>query len=520
MPTPTAHLLLTVNGGAPTSGGITAVTGDVIQLSAMSTIGWSASSTRWEITGFPAGFALPSGWSSVTADGHTIYYWIGNTNPPPFTLGTWGKYMLRLLVNGGGGAKTDISTAIEVLSTNGLHDLGHDEEGQFGGSAEKWAKHARANLRVIDAALAAAGGSVSDITDTAPIVVTETSPGVFDVAINAGVAATANYVVQRNASGEVEQRLNAVGETAALAASITNATTSTGPSPQWSGIFGLQGREASVSDRAVWMGLQTRNAGETSPVKLSILSKLGAGAWTEVATIDGLGAVAATSMTLVSFVSAPSVYATNVFGTDSGSLNVEVGSGSMITVKVNAVTVATITGGEYDIAIPLRLPTTAPTSARQVSATAAGRLQVYVAGAARELPTFADVPQRGNLPKTTDSDPLTSELAESTVFTGSPYDLVGAIVQFFTNAALTADDTNYATFTVRVRAPDGTLVSTATAVSTTTGDTGDWTAFVPVILGASLTVDAGNIVTVQMAKVNGGVSVPSGQFDFYGSRAS
>ena len=155
--TPYAKLLIRVNGGAPQSGGITAATGDVIQLEAESTVGWSSAS-RWEISGFPSGFALPAGWLSETAGGHTVYYYLGNTPPPAFTLGPWGKYMPALHVNGGGGQKTDVSTAISVPSPSGLIDLGHDELEQFG-RREGWAKDQRANLRVLEAGLGGGGGA-------------------------------------------------------------------------------------------------------------------------------------------------------------------------------------------------------------------------------------------------------------------------------------------------------------------------------------------------------------------------
>lgn len=157
--TPYAKLLIRVNGGAPQSGGITAATGNVIQLEAESTVGWSSAS-RWEIYGFPSGFALPAGWLSETTGGHTVYYYLGNTPPPAFTLGPWGKYMPALHVNGGGGERTDTSTALSVPSPSGLLDLGHLEEKQFGGTEEGWARDQRANLRIFETGLGGGGAGV------------------------------------------------------------------------------------------------------------------------------------------------------------------------------------------------------------------------------------------------------------------------------------------------------------------------------------------------------------------------
>lgn len=174
MPTPTATLRVSVNGGAPTTGGITAAAGDTVQFSFANTTGWR-NNCRLELS-FPAGFTLPAGWSSETVGGHTVYYVLGNTTPPVITLGPWGKYMAKLIVNGG--VATDESTAISVPSPGGLLDLGHREAGQFGGPAEGWAKDQRANLRVIESGLSDGGGGLT-LVETYP-----TEAGQFYVAAN------------------------------------------------------------------------------------------------------------------------------------------------------------------------------------------------------------------------------------------------------------------------------------------------------------------------------------------------
>ena len=91
---PFAQARVSLNGGASAVGGITAAGGDVVQLSATSTVAWRTQ--KWEIYEYPAGFALPSGWS---ADANGSYYSYAVT-PAPFTLpaisSLWGKWMLRL----------------------------------------------------------------------------------------------------------------------------------------------------------------------------------------------------------------------------------------------------------------------------------------------------------------------------------------------------------------------------------------------------------------------------------------
>lgn len=169
-----------------------------------------------------------------------------------------------------------------------------------------------------------------------------------------------------------------------------------------------------------------------------------------------------------------------------------------------------------------RIQNTTPTAMRQVSTASDGRLRVYAEGAARSCPTFYDVPQEGDLPKLADSIPG-DVMAERVLFTGSPYDIPSAFVSFWPDAPLTADDTNYAEFTIRVRDGAGSPADFTGAATTQTaggGGTDDWDAFVAVPLVSGISVPAGAIVTVEMEKILAGVSVPSGKFKFHGRRAS
>lgn len=151
--TPYAKLFVSINSGALADDGITAAVSDTVDLSAESTVGWPASGSgapRWEIYGFPPSFTVPAGWSTDATTG--AYYYLG-TSPPQFTLTVWGKYMLRLLVQGGGGDKTDESTAITVPDATGLQDLGYRETSQFNAG---WDDDQRANLRIIATGLGVA----------------------------------------------------------------------------------------------------------------------------------------------------------------------------------------------------------------------------------------------------------------------------------------------------------------------------------------------------------------------------
>lgn len=80
-------------------------------------------------------------------------------------------------------------------------------------------------------------------------------------------------------------------------------------------------------------------------------------------------------------------------------------------------------------------------------------------------------------------------------------------------AALTADDTDYATITVRKRDGAGGAASVIASVTTKiTGGSGNWTAFVPVSLGTITNADllAGDILTVEITKAASGVAIPIG----------
>jgi hypothetical protein len=178
--TPYAKLLASINAGPPQDGAITtAAAGDTVQLSAESTAQWDLSTPpRWEIYSYPPGWSGPaSGWTTEsvalptggTAD---VYTYLGLGPPPAFDLPAapeWGKTLYRLTVQGGllnGVPSTtlvDDTLAIEVVSSNGLHDTAALEGIQFS-SDRAWAGAVQENWRIIDTALSA--GSIGPYGST------------------------------------------------------------------------------------------------------------------------------------------------------------------------------------------------------------------------------------------------------------------------------------------------------------------------------------------------------------------
>lgn len=145
MPTPPyARLAVRVNAGAQQFGGITAAHGDAIRLEAESTAYWGAPAAEWTIYEYPDGWTGPGApWVTISvpqANGlpdADVFKYYGNSFPPSFNLPAlpyWGKFEFSLLVNGGSITSTlyDESTAVQVLSPNGLMIPAFRETKQFG----------------------------------------------------------------------------------------------------------------------------------------------------------------------------------------------------------------------------------------------------------------------------------------------------------------------------------------------------------------------------------------------------
>jgi hypothetical protein len=94
-----------------------------------------------------------------------------------------------------------------------------------------------------------------------------------------------------------------------------------------------------------------------------------------------------------------------------------------------------------------------------------------------------------------------------------------AAVRYVPDAALTADNTNFAAITVTKRNADGTGNVTVATRTTAITDSGNWLQWVAVNLPltvANINLAAGQILTVKITKSGAGVVVPAGslQLDY------
>lgn len=162
---PYALLRASINGGAVTTGGITVPASATVQLSADPSASVGANLYKYEIYGYPTGFTVPAGWSTGASG---VYFYNSSSTPPSFTLpsiANWGKFMLRLTLNNAISTNSkvipptqlvDESTALSMLSPNGLADLGLFESNQFNTT---WTPTMQAGLRAIDTAVTAVSGA-------------------------------------------------------------------------------------------------------------------------------------------------------------------------------------------------------------------------------------------------------------------------------------------------------------------------------------------------------------------------
>lgn len=131
-----------------------------------------------------------------------------------------------------------------------------------------------------------------------------------------------------------------------------------------------------------------------------------------------------------------------------------------------------------------------------------GRITLYVDGAAVDPVLRTEVPPI--IWARHEADALgTDVIDEFTFFFGMPMDITITSIVLRPNAALVANDANYAGIGVSRRAASGggsTLIASAT--TQITGGTGDWTAFEPVPLGlvASGALPAGHQLTLRTEK--------------------
>lgn len=157
-----AKVLMSLNGGADTSGGITTVFGTTVQLKGESTIGWEHQ--KWEIIYFPVDFVTPAGW---TLDVSTGFLYSTSIIPSLITLPantTWGKWIFRLRVNqalSDGAARDDLTDTdgVEIVSPSlGLHDVGSYETDEFDSNWGGPLRGLQRDLRIIELGGVGSGG--------------------------------------------------------------------------------------------------------------------------------------------------------------------------------------------------------------------------------------------------------------------------------------------------------------------------------------------------------------------------
>lgn len=185
-----AQAQFTVNGGAPVIGTTQIVAGGaVIQWSGVDTAPWEQA--RWELFGFPKGWAAPAGWTYDAAS-ETVYS--TDLTPQPITLPAtnvmWGTWTMRLIVNNGVDPSTgatgivvddagqplpsgalDIKTGVATLSpVLGMREIALFEGAQFGG-VRSWVDALQTMQHLIETFAAGTAGAWQDGTDAAYTIV-------------------------------------------------------------------------------------------------------------------------------------------------------------------------------------------------------------------------------------------------------------------------------------------------------------------------------------------------------------
>lgn len=165
MPTPPyAQVTVAVNSGGFVSGGIVVPSSATIQFQMASTVG--VTTQLWEIYSYPDGWAGPTGGDWSQPGGAGTSWQSGLVTPsevllPANSTAQWGKYCLRLTVNGNLPAGTpslvDEATMLSMLSPHSLVDLAFNEGTQFS-TVKEWVDAVQASLRAIETALASSGG--------------------------------------------------------------------------------------------------------------------------------------------------------------------------------------------------------------------------------------------------------------------------------------------------------------------------------------------------------------------------
>ena len=196
MANPTAQVQVSINGGAYTSGFVTAAFGQTVQLRQNPATGSGASTYTWELTDYPPALSLPSGWSNVNG----VYTSYAATPPvitwPASASNAWGPLGVRLRLNSNPpqynpdnsvaaafqAQLTDETTVIDVPSPNAaLYGMQFNAGFQYD-ARRGWVGQVMHDMRALDTAIGAASPgwqTALDFDFTAPSVHTFSSDGAF-----------------------------------------------------------------------------------------------------------------------------------------------------------------------------------------------------------------------------------------------------------------------------------------------------------------------------------------------------
>jgi hypothetical protein len=166
MSTDSITLQVVKNGGAPATGAVTATFSDSIVLG----LGSSASGVRkvkYRIYEFPAGFALPVGWTQDAVNVYSVTVQNG-ADAPAFSLPASGndlrgKYFFDAVANdqlSNGritGSLRSKAQAKIPLATAGLEDVGFQETNEFD-NVRQWIGPLKKLIRILDQAVLSGGG--------------------------------------------------------------------------------------------------------------------------------------------------------------------------------------------------------------------------------------------------------------------------------------------------------------------------------------------------------------------------
>lgn len=166
MPTDSIQLQIVKNGGAPSTGVVTAAFSDSIVLGLGSTAS-GIKKVKYRIYEFPEGFAVPAGWTQEAANVYSVTMQNGADAPafalPAGGIELQGKYFFDAVgndkrVNGrvAGGLRSKARLFIP-FSTAALEDLGFGETDEFD-TIRKYVRALKKLIRVVNQAVLSGGG--------------------------------------------------------------------------------------------------------------------------------------------------------------------------------------------------------------------------------------------------------------------------------------------------------------------------------------------------------------------------